>query len=135
MDETRADLLENMIEICQLYTNGHLTHRIQAKEARKEALVPVDLSPVSLGELSLTIEGKNITYFQHNVLDLFGDYLEAKEGEVLFAREKEVLFIRKHETGNLSHFQVWRPWSLTSNSLSECSSDNQQGNGHFRVRN
>ena len=123
-----------MIKNCQLYANGHLTHRIQAKEARKEELVPVELSLVSLGELSLTIEGKNITYFQHNVLDLFGDYLEAKEGEVLFAREKEVLFIRKHETGNLSRFQVWRPWSLTSNRLSECS-DSHSGNGHFRVRN
>ena len=124
-----------MIKDCRLYANGHLTHRIQAKEARKEALVPVKLSLVTLSEISVTIGGKDFTYFQHNVLDLFGDYLEAKEGEVLFAREKEVLFIRKHETGNLSRFQVWRPWSLTSNRLSECSSDNQQGNGHFRVRN
>ena len=123
-----------MVKDCRLYANGHLTHRIQAKEARKEALVPVELSLVSLSEISVTIWGKHFTYFQHNVLDLLGDYLEAKEGEVLFAREREVLFISKHELGNLSGFRVSRPWSLTSGQLSECS-ESHRGSGHFRVRN
>ena len=123
-----------MIKNCRLYANGHLTHRIQAKEARKEALVPVKLSLVTLSEISVTIGGKDFTYFQHNALDLFGDYLEAKDGEVLFAREREVLFIRKREPGNLSGFRVFRPWSLTSDQLPECS-ERHRGNGHFRVMN
>ena len=123
-----------MIKNCQLYANGHLTHRIQAKEARKEELVLVELSLVSLNEISVTIGGKDFTYFQHNVLDLFGDYVDAKEGEALLARDKEILFISKHVTGKLSGFRVSRPWSLTSQQLSQCS-DSHRGNGHFRVRN
>ena len=123
-----------MIKDCRLYANGHLTHRIQAKEARKEALVPVELSLVTLSEISVTIGGKHFTYFQHNVLDLYGDYLEARDGEVLFARAREVLFIRKRELDALSGFRVFRPWSLTSDQLPECS-ERHRGNGHFRVRN
>ena len=123
-----------MIKDCRLYANGHLTHRIQAKEARKEALVPVELSLVSLSEISVTIGGKHFTYFQHNVLDLFGDSLEAAEGEVLLALHAEVLFIRKHEAGESRYRQIWRPWSLASGQLSECS-DSHLDSGHFKVRN
>jgi hypothetical protein len=121
-----------MFENCRLYAEGHHTHRIQAREARKEVLVPVQLSPLSLKEVKVTLEGKDVIYFQHNVLDLYGDYLEAGNGEALLALKAKVLFIRKHERGELLGREVWRPWSLTFSSLLDCS-DIPSESGYFRV--
>lgn len=121
-----------MLENCRLYADGHLTHMIQAREARKEGLVPVHLSPLSLKEVMVTLDGTDVVYFQHNVLDLYGDYLESGQGEALLALKAKVLFIRKHERGELLGREVWRPWSLTSSSLLDCSAI-QSESGYFRV--
>lgn len=123
-----------MTQNCRLYGAGHHTHRLQAQEAKKEVLVPVEVSAVTIDEVRVTFGEREFTFFQHNVLDLFGDSLEAAEGEVLLALHAEVLFIRKHEAGESRNRQIWRPWSLASGQLSECS-DSHLDSGHFKVRN
>ena len=123
-----------MTKNCRLYGAGHHTHRFQAQEAKKEVLVPVEVSAVTIDEVRVTFGGREFTFFQHNVLDLYGDSLGAAEGEVLLALHAEVLFLRKHEAGESRNRKIWRPWSLASGQLSECS-DSHRGNGHFRARN
>lgn len=95
-------------------------------------LQPAEVDLISASLIEVKVGRKTFQFLQHQVIDLFVDFIANKKREALLARNAEVLFIRHPAPNKLGLREIWRPWSLSSSELEPCSEE-ALGSGYFRI--